>query len=64
MSTSAGVPLLAAPEFASTLVLPWEGDSNLERDAPPALAFHVYEDGRLTTHYRLISSLRDFVVPG
>jgi hypothetical protein len=48
---SRGVPLLAAPGVASTLGLPWEGDSGLDRDAPPALAFHLYEDGRLTTHY-------------
>ncbi|GAB3862953.1 metallophosphoesterase [Dactylosporangium cerinum] len=53
VSTFAGVPLLAAPAVASTLVLPWEGDGGLNRDAPPALAFHLYEDGRLTTHYRL-----------
>jgi 3',5'-cyclic-AMP phosphodiesterase len=59
VSTFAGVPVLAAPGVASTLVLPWEGDGGLDRDAPPALAFHLYEDGRLTTHYRLIS-----VVPG
>lgn len=54
VSTFAGVPLLAAPGVASTLVLPWEGDGGLDREAPPALAFHLYEDGRLTTHYRLV----------
>jgi 3',5'-cyclic-AMP phosphodiesterase len=53
VSTFAGVPLLAAPGVASTLGLPWEGDAGLDRDAPPALAFHLYEGGRLTTHYRL-----------
>ncbi|GAA3202775.1 metallophosphoesterase [Dactylosporangium siamense] len=53
VSAFAGVPLLAAPAVASTLVLPWEGDGGLDRVAPPALAFHLYEDGRLTTHYRL-----------
>jgi 3',5'-cyclic AMP phosphodiesterase CpdA len=59
VSTFAGVPLLAAPGVASTLGLPWEGDGGLDRDAPPALAFHLYEAGRLTTHYRVVS-----VVPG
>ncbi|MDG6108342.1 metallophosphoesterase [Dactylosporangium aurantiacum] len=54
VSTFAGVPLLAAPGVASTLVLPWEDDGGLDRDAPPALAFHLFEDGRLTTHYRLV----------
>lgn len=53
VSVFAGVPLLAAPGVASTLVLPWEAGGGLDRDAPPALAFHLYEDGRLTTHYRL-----------
>ncbi|WP_327008407.1 phosphodiesterase [Dactylosporangium sp. NBC_01737] len=60
VGTFAGVPLLAAPGVASTLILPWEqGDGGLDRDAPPALAFHLYEDGRLITHYRSV-----FVVPG
>ncbi len=60
VGTFAGVPLLAAPGVASTLLLPWEwGDGGLDPDAPPALAFHWFEDGRLTTHYRVVS-----VVPG
>lgn len=51
VGTFAGVPVLAAPGVESTMVLPWEPEDRPE--APPALAFHLVEDGRLTTHYRL-----------
>ncbi|WP_063725838.1 metallophosphoesterase [Cryptosporangium arvum] len=50
-STFAGLPLLVGPGVVSTLLLPWEGDRIVDLDAPPALAFHVWDDGRLTTHY-------------
>jgi 3',5'-cyclic-AMP phosphodiesterase len=50
-STFAGVPVLTAPGVESTMVLPWEPEDRPE--APPALAFHLFEDGRLTTHFRL-----------
>ncbi|MEV4136418.1 metallophosphoesterase [Dactylosporangium sp. NPDC049742] len=50
-SVFAGVPVLSAPGVASTLVLPWEGDGGLDLSAPPALAFHLYDGGRLTTFF-------------
>ncbi|ACU37400.1 metallophosphoesterase [Actinosynnema mirum] len=50
----AGVPVLSAPGVVSTLAPPWEGEKPNDRGAPPALAFHVVEDGQLTTHYRLV----------
>lgn len=54
-STFAGRPILVAPGVASTLLLPWESDSDISLDLPPALAFHVLDDaGRLTTHYRVV----------
>jgi hypothetical protein len=47
----AGVPMLAAPGVESTMILPWEPE---DRPAPPpAVAFHLLEDDRLTTHYRV-----------
>jgi 3',5'-cyclic AMP phosphodiesterase CpdA len=52
-TTFAGRPLVVAPGVASTLRLPWEDSAVvLDRDLPPALAFHVLDDGRLTTHVR------------
>ncbi len=51
VSAFAGVPVLAAPGVESTMVLPWEPEDRPE--APPAIAFHLLEEGRLTTHYRL-----------
>ena len=58
-TTFAGRPLLVGPGVASTLRLPWESGTPLDRDLPPALAFHVIDpDGRITTHYRLVPDLR------
>lgn len=55
-TTFADRPLLVAPGVVSTLRLPWEGDDIMDYDMPPALAFHVLgDDGRLTTHYRLVA---------
>jgi 3',5'-cyclic-AMP phosphodiesterase len=54
-TTFAGRPLLVAPGVASTLRLPWERGDVLEHRTPPAVAFHVLDDGRLTTHYRVIT---------
>jgi 3',5'-cyclic AMP phosphodiesterase CpdA len=51
VSMFAGVPVLAAPGVESTMVLPWEPEDRPE--PPPALAFHLLAEGRLTTHYRL-----------
>ncbi|MFI6295292.1 phosphodiesterase [Nonomuraea sp. NPDC050790] len=52
-TTFAGRPLLVAPGVVSTLRLPWEHARGLvDLDQPPSLAFHVLDEGRLTTHYR------------
>ncbi|CAM5640964.1 3',5'-cyclic adenosine monophosphate phosphodiesterase CpdA [Streptomyces avidinii] len=62
-TTFAGRPLLVAPGVVSTTRLPWEAASGeseyVHLDEPPALAFHVIgEDGRLTTHYRVVVTRR------
>ncbi|MEV6678126.1 metallophosphoesterase [Streptomyces erythrochromogenes] len=62
-TTFAGRPLLVAPGVVSTLRLPWEGQSgpseHVHLDEPPAVAFHVLgDDGRLTTHYRVVADRR------
>lgn len=50
----AGLPLLVAPGVVSTLLLPWDrtGGAHVDLDDRPALAFHVIDDGRVTTHFR------------
>jgi 3',5'-cyclic AMP phosphodiesterase CpdA len=62
-TTFAGRPLLVAPGVVSTLRLPWETqtdpDHHVHLDEPPAVAFHVLgDDGRLTTHYRVVTDRR------
>ncbi|MEU3721752.1 metallophosphoesterase [Streptomyces sp. NPDC031705] len=62
-TTFAGRPLLVAPGVVSTLRLPWEAQADpahhVHLDEPPAVAFHVLgEDGRLTTHYRVVTARR------
>ncbi|MEV7579084.1 metallophosphoesterase [Streptomyces erythrochromogenes] len=62
-TTFAGRPLLVAPGVVSTLRLPWEGrtgsSEHVHLDEPPAVAFHVLgDDGRLTTHYRVVVDRR------
>ncbi|MBT2451580.1 phosphodiesterase [Streptomyces sp. ISL-43] len=62
-TTFAGRPLLVAPGVVSTTRLPWEAASGTSEyihvDEPPAVAFHVIgEDGRLTTHYRVVVARR------
>ncbi|MFB7464813.1 metallophosphoesterase [Streptomyces sp. NPDC056224] len=62
-TTFAGRPLLVAPGVVSALRLPWEiqtgPDHHVHLDEPPAVAFHVLgEDGRLTTHYRVVAGRR------
>lgn len=62
-TTFAGRPLLVAPGVVSTTRLPWEaasgGSEYVHTDEPPAVAFHVIgEDGRLTTHYRVVVARR------
>ncbi|MER5553536.1 metallophosphoesterase [Streptomyces sp. NPDC002793] len=56
-TTFAGLPLLCAPGIASTALMPWEQgpDSSWKTyDAPPSLTFHLYEEGRLTSHVRVV----------
>ncbi|QES48268.1 metallophosphoesterase [Streptomyces venezuelae] len=54
-SSFAGRPLIVGPAVTWTLRLPWEGDAPADRDQPPGLAFHLLgEDGRLTTHFRVV----------
>ncbi|MDX6761253.1 metallophosphoesterase [Streptomyces sp. F8] len=62
-TTFAGRPLLVAPGVVSTLRLPWErrtgSSEHVHLDEPPAVAFHVLgDDGRLTTHYRVVVDRR------
>ncbi|MGW7450190.1 metallophosphoesterase [Streptomyces sp. NPDC054787] len=62
-TTFAGRPVLVAPGVVSTLRLPWESPSgaspHVHLDEPPAVAFHVLgDDGRLTTHYRVVVGRR------
>ncbi|MFE1900615.1 metallophosphoesterase [Streptomyces yangpuensis] len=62
-ATFAGRPLLVAPGVVSTLRLPWEArtgsSEHVHLDEPPAVAFHVLgDDGRLTTHYRVVVDRR------
>ncbi|MGY0235303.1 metallophosphoesterase [Longispora urticae] len=53
-STFAGLPLLVGPGVVSTLMLEWEGRGHLSFEDPPGIAFHVLDDGHLTTHYRTV----------
>lgn len=62
-TTFAGRPLLVAPGVVSTIRLPWEArtgpSEHVHLDEPPAVAFHVVgDDGRLTTHYRVVAARR------
>ena len=52
----AGRQLLVAPGVASTLLLPAERPTGdvLDGDAPPAIAFHLLDGDRLTTHFRVV----------
>ncbi|MFJ8016083.1 metallophosphoesterase [Streptomyces sp. NPDC096339] len=62
-TTFAGRPVLVAPGVVSTVRLPWEAQRGaaewVHLDEPPAVAFHVIgDDGRLTTHYRVVMGPR------
>ncbi|MFF3291670.1 metallophosphoesterase [Streptomyces sp. NPDC003023] len=51
----AGLPLLCAPGIASAALLPCEQGARAPWQSdrvPPALTFHLYEGGRLTSHVR------------
>ncbi|MFJ7586915.1 hypothetical protein ACIQZO_05875 [Streptomyces sp. NPDC097617] len=52
-----------APGVVSPLGLPWEAPAgsseHVHLDEPPAVALHVIgDDGRLTTHYRVVVDRR------
>ncbi|AWS47640.1 metallophosphoesterase [Streptosporangium sp. 'caverna'] len=55
-TTFAGLPLVVAPGVISTLMLTPElaSPSPVDFGLPPQIAMHVFEDGRLTTHFRPI----------
>jgi 3',5'-cyclic AMP phosphodiesterase CpdA len=48
-------PLLVAPATIWTLGLPWQGERLADLDALPGLAFHVVEDRRVVTHFRVVA---------
>jgi Icc protein len=54
----AGRPLVVAPGVASTAMLPVERPEGpvLDGDLPAAIAFHVLDGGRLTSHFRVVGS--------
>ncbi|GAB18840.1 putative phosphodiesterase [Gordonia effusa NBRC 100432] len=49
----AGRPLCLAPGVSSTLNLPFEGSGVVNVSQPPSIAFHLLDDERLTTHFRV-----------
>ncbi|WP_067173843.1 metallophosphoesterase [Microtetraspora niveoalba] len=53
-TTFAGLPLLVAPGVVNTLLAPVETDAYppIDPDLPPAVALHVFDGGRITTHFR------------
>lgn len=58
VTTYAGVPLLVGSSVSSVLGADWEGKQHpvIDYEIQPSLAFHVLDDdGRLTTHFRVIA---------
>jgi 3',5'-cyclic-AMP phosphodiesterase len=53
-TTFAGRPCHVAPGVVSTLRLPAEHAEDLDYQLPPAVALHVLDGTRLTTHYRVV----------
>jgi 3',5'-cyclic AMP phosphodiesterase CpdA len=53
-TTFAGRPCHVAPGVVSTLRLPGEHRDDLDYDLPPAVALHVLDGDRFTTHYRVV----------
>lgn len=53
-TTFAGRPCHVAPGVVSTLRLPAEHTGDLDYALPPAVALHVLDGDRLTTHYRVV----------
>ncbi|MDS1269112.1 metallophosphoesterase [Lipingzhangella sp. LS1_29] len=54
VTTFANRPLLVAPGLASTVRLAWEEGHPQDYDHPALIAFHTYEHGRITTHFRAV----------
>jgi 3',5'-cyclic AMP phosphodiesterase CpdA len=57
VTSFAGHPVLCAPGIISTALLPWEQGPDVSwktHGAPPSLTYHLYEEGRLTTHVRTV----------
>jgi 3',5'-cyclic AMP phosphodiesterase CpdA len=60
VSTFAGRPVVVAPGVVSALHLPWAvadpltWQNTVDLADPPAVAFHVLDEGRLTTHFRAV----------
>jgi 3',5'-cyclic AMP phosphodiesterase CpdA len=57
VTSFAGRPVLCAPGIISAALMPWEqgpDDSWKTHSAPPSLTFHLYEEGRLTSHVRAV----------
>jgi Icc protein len=53
-ATFAGRPCHVAPGVVSTLRVPAEHAGDLDYELPPAVALHVLDGDRLTTHYRVV----------
>lgn len=54
VTTFAGRPLALAPGVSSTLNLPFEGSGVINETQPPGLAFHIYAEGRVISHFRSV----------
>ncbi|MFD1932821.1 metallophosphoesterase [Nonomuraea mangrovi] len=54
-TTFAGRPLIVAPGVVSTLLTPTESEALVDHDLPPAFALHVFDQGRLVTHFRPVT---------
>ncbi|WP_433213146.1 metallophosphoesterase [Dactylosporangium sp. CS-047395] len=55
VTTFGGVPLIIAPGVKSTLIMPWERETDeMNMDDRPALVMHHYTRSRLTSHYRIL----------
>ncbi|NMO01688.1 metallophosphoesterase [Gordonia sp. TBRC 11910] len=53
VTSFAGKPLCLAPGVSSTLKLPFEGAGVIDPTQPPSVAFHLLDDDRLATHFRV-----------
>lgn len=54
VSTFAGVPVHVAPAVVSRLYLPWERPMDVDLDGPPAILYHSFVEGRLTSFHRTL----------